>query len=62
MNVGVVMMKSKNLNRDKAQLLHDTICDILATCSGDCKNCVLEEICDELDVLTFKLMELWSNS
>ncbi|NKF08821.1 hypothetical protein J1C67_19315 (plasmid) [Clostridium gasigenes] len=49
---GVIMDK---LNQDKANKLHDLITEILNTCGGECDKCVLEDVCDDLDILSFQL-------
>lgn len=41
-------------NKDKAKQLSDLICEILSTCGWDCSKCVLQKICDDLDILYFK--------
>lgn len=48
-------MEVKKVNMDKAKELHDLIAETLKTCGGKCEQCVLEDICDDLDVLSFQL-------
>ena len=45
----------EKLNKDKADKLHNVITEILTTCGGECEKCVLEDICDDLDILSFHL-------
>lgn len=45
-------------NKDKAKMLSDSIHEVLSSCGGDCSNCVLEKICDDLDILYFQLVQL----
>lgn len=42
-------------NQDKANELDKFITDILHSCDGDCENCALENICDDLDILSFHI-------
>lgn len=44
-------------NRDKAKSLALLINEVLSTCGADCKNCVLEKLCDDLDILYFQLRQ-----
>lgn len=50
-------MSDKTLNTDKAKELHEVISNVLKTCGGDCDKCILEDVCDDLDVLTFRLFQ-----
>lgn len=38
-------------NQDKADELEKFINDLVTSCGGECKNCALENICDDLDVI-----------
>lgn len=42
-------------NQDKADELENFIINLLNSCGGDCKNCALENICDDLDVISFHI-------
>lgn len=42
-------------NQDKANELDKFITDLFHSCGGDCKNCALENICDDLDILSFHI-------
>ncbi|MBU3106158.1 hypothetical protein [Clostridium gasigenes] len=43
------------LNQYKANKLHDLITEILNICGRECDKCVLEDICDDLDILSFQI-------
>lgn len=45
-------------NKEKAKKLADLIHETLSTCGGNCKKCALQNICDDLDILYFKLMQV----
>ena len=45
-------------NKDKAKMLSDLIHEVISTCGGNCKKCVLEKVCDDLDILYFQLFQL----
>lgn len=44
-------------NKDKAKSLADLIHEVLSTCGANCKYCVIETLCDDLDILYFKLIQ-----
>ena len=44
-------------NKDKAKSIADLIHKVLSTCGADGKNCVLEKLCDDLDILYFQLLQ-----
>lgn len=49
-------MSDKTLNKDKAESLDNAIYDIFNSCGGNCDKCVLEDVCDDLESLKFKLI------
>lgn len=40
-------------NQDRADELEKFIKDLFTSCGGECENCALENICDDLDVMSF---------
>lgn len=42
-------------NQGKANELSKFLNDLFNSCGGDCKNCALENVCDDLDVLNFHI-------
>lgn len=40
-------------NQEKANELEKFLNELFNSCGGECKNCALENICDDLDVISF---------
>lgn len=43
------------INQDKANDLSKFLEDLFKSCGGECKNCALENICDDLDIINFHI-------
>lgn len=42
-------------NQDKANKLYKFIIDLYNSCGGKCEECSLNNVCDDLDILTFHI-------